>query len=185
MLILIRLMTFILLLGTLFVSPSLGAPDKYSVPTPEKLAQLEEFHGHVCGGSLFGARLGLAAKEAIRATGAQGKLKAQYFDISCPVDGIQVFAGTTCGNAALTVVDQDEHRLVLSAKESKHYVEATLTTKALEKGRKSRELRKQSRKLPENSAQRQALEQEIKAIFAWLSTAPTEEIVSIISGQEN
>jgi formylmethanofuran dehydrogenase subunit E len=76
-------------------------------PPSEAYALLETFHGHVCGGSLFGARLGGAAREALRATGGKGKLKAHYFDRSCPVDGIQVFAGTTTGNGAFAVTDGD------------------------------------------------------------------------------
>jgi len=183
--ILLRAVTIVLLLGFVLVSPCLGSSAAKTVPTPEKLEQLEKFHGHVCGGSLFGARLGLSAKEAMLEAGGQGKLKAQYFDVSCPVDGIQIFAGTTYGNAALKVVDKDKHRLILTAKDSKHYVEATLTPNALKTVRKSRELRKQARKLPENSVERQALEQEILAIFEWLRTAPTSEIVTLVTGQNN
>ena len=164
---LLRAFAFILLLGFLFVPPCFGASDD------------------VCGCSLFGARLVLAAKEAIRTSGGKGKLKAQYFDISCPVDGIQVFAGTTYGNAALSVIDQNEHRLVLTAKDSKHYVVATMTPKALDVAKKSRKLRKQAKSLPKNSGERLALEQEIADIFAWLGTAPTSEIVTLVTGQGN
>lgn len=47
-----------------------------------------QLHGHVCAGSIFGARLGLAAKESLSAAGGEGKLTAAYFSHSCPVDGI-------------------------------------------------------------------------------------------------
>jgi formylmethanofuran dehydrogenase subunit E len=43
------------------------------------------------------------------------------------VDGVQVGAGTTYGNAALSVEDRDEHRLVLTAEGDKRQVEARLT----------------------------------------------------------
>ncbi len=149
------------------------------LPTLETYALLEKFHGHVCGGSLFGARMGHAAKEALRAAGGEGKLKATVFDLSCPVDGIQISAGTTYGNQALTVKDRDERRLVLEAEGNNKRVEATLTSKAEKLALRSKALGKQARALPENSAERQALEKEIEGIFTWLRTAPTAEVVTI------
>jgi formylmethanofuran dehydrogenase subunit E len=144
---------------------------------------LEKFHGHVCAGSIFGARLGLAAKEALKSAGGTGKFKARYYDLSCPVDGIQLAAGTTYGNAALAVEDRNEHRLILTADGNKRQVEARLTKKAEELGIRSRGLVKKARSLPEGSLERKRVEQEAEEIFAWLRTAPASEIatVSIIS----
>jgi len=149
------------------------------LPSPETYALLETFHGHVCGGSLFGARMGHAAKEALRAGGGEGKFKATVFDLSCPVDGIQVSAGTTYGNKALTVKDRDERRLVLEAEGNNQRVEATLTPKAEKLALRSKELTKKVRELPQNSAERQALEQEVEEIFTWLRMAPAVEVVKI------
>ena len=59
-------------------------------PHGEIYTFLERFHGHTCAGSLMGLRLGLAAKEALK---AKGKLKAKCFLLACPVHGIQVGAG--------------------------------------------------------------------------------------------
>lgn len=151
-------------------------------PSEAAYALLEKFHGHVCGGSLFGARLGGAAREALRASGGKGKLKAHYFDLSCPVDGIQVFAGTTTGNGALAVTDRDEHRLILTAEENNRQVEAVLTAKASALALRSKELGKKARKLPEGSDERLVLEREIEEIYDWLRTAPTEEVVTIVVG---
>lgn len=148
-------------------------------PSAETYALLEQFHGHVCGGSLFGARLGQAAKEALRAAGGEGKLKSRYYDLSCPVDGIQVTAGTTYGNAALVVEDRDEHRLVLTAEGNKRQVEARLTPKASEMALRSRELGKKARLLPNGSSERRALELEVAEIFDWFRSAPTTGIVVI------
>ena len=110
-----------------------------SMPTAVQYSQLETFHGHVCAGSIFGARLGLAAREALKEAGGTGKFTARYYDLSCPVDGIQVAAGTTYGNKALTVQDRDEHRLLLTAAGNKRVVEARLTknAEAMEIGRAS------------------------------------------------
>jgi len=40
-----------------------------AVTAPALYSQLEKFHGHVCAGSIFGARLGLAAKDALKVVG--------------------------------------------------------------------------------------------------------------------
>lgn len=149
------------------------------VSTAALYSQLEAFHGHVCAGSIFGARLGLAAREALKAAGGTGKFTARYYDLSCPVDGIQMAAGTTYGNAALAVDDRDEHRLVLTAAGNKKQVEARLTVKAEQLGFKSRDLSKQAKDLPVGSPKRQQLEREIDEIHEWLRTAPTEEVVII------
>lgn len=148
-------------------------------PDPALFATLEKFHGHTCAGSLFGARLGSAALEALRAAGGTGKAKAVYHDHSCPVDGVQVAAGVTYGNQALVVDDRDEHRLVLTAAGNGKRVEARLTAKAEEMGLRSRDLGKQARALPEGSAERGRLEREIEGIHDWLRTAPTGEVVTV------
>lgn len=149
------------------------------MPTPALFSQLEAFHGHVCAGSIFGARLGLAAKEALKDAGGTGKFTARYYDLSCPVDGIQVAAGTTYGNKALVVQERDEHRLVLTATGNKRAVEASLTKKAEELGLKSRDLGKKAKDLPADSPQRVKLEREIEDIYSWLKSAPTGEVVKI------
>lgn len=151
-------------------------------PSVGTYVQLAQFHGHVCGGSLFGARMGHAARESLRAAGGEGKITARYFDLSCPVDGIQIGAGTTSGNAALTVEDRDQQRLILTATGNKRQVVATLTARAEKLALHSKELGKKARALPEKSAERQALEQEIEEIFIWLRTAPTTEVVTLTPG---
>jgi len=150
-----------------------------SMAAPALYSQLEEFHGHVCAGSIFGVRLGLAAKEALKAAGGTGKFTARYYDLSCPVDGIQVAAGTTYGNKALNVQDRDEHRLVLTAEGNKRSVEARLTKKAEEMGIASRDLGKKARVLSVKAPERVALEREVEDIFAWLRSAPTDEVVIV------
>jgi len=146
---------------------------------PAMFDQLEAFHGHVCAGSIFGARMGLAAKEALKKAGGTGKFTAKYYDLSCPVDGVQVGAGTTYGNAALVVEDRDEHRLVLTAEGNKRKVEARLTRKSEELGLRSRDLGKKAKALPAGSPERVQLEREIEEIFSWLKTAPDEEVLVV------
>ena len=150
-----------------------------AVPDPALYAFLEKFHGHTCAGSLFGARLGLVAKEALKEAGGNGNFTARYYDLSCPVDGIQVSAGTTYGTGALVVEDRDEHRLLLTATGNQRQVEARLTEKAQQMGLRSRELGKKSRTLPEDSPERKRLDQELEEIFGWLRTAPTAEVVTV------
>lgn len=148
-------------------------------PSPTLFSQLESFHGHVCAGSIFGARIGLAAKEALKKAGGAGKFTAKYYDLSCPVDGVQIGAGTTYGNAALAVEDRDEHRLVLTAEGNKRKVEVRLTRKAEELGVKSRKIWKTAKALPAGSPERIQFDLEVEEIFSWLKTAPDEEVVVI------
>ena len=150
-----------------------------SMAPPALYSQLEDFHGHVCAGSIFGARLGLAAKEALKAVGGTGKFTARYYDLSCPVDGIQVAAGTTYGNKALNVQDRDEHRLVLTAEGNKRSVEAQLTKKAEQIGLRSRDLGNKVKALPANAPGRVALEREVEEIYTWLRSAPVDEVVIV------
>src|SRR5512145_2359452 len=106
-------------------------PVTYSAPPDTAMcAFLEKFHGHTCPGSLMGLRLGLAAKEALK---AEGKIEAKTFLLACPVDGIQVGAGTTYGNRSLTVDDKKEMYLILTDTKSGREVEARLTREAVEK----------------------------------------------------
>lgn len=146
---------------------------------PGIFEQLEKFHGHTCGGSLMGARLGLAAKAALKAAGGEGKIKARYYNLSCPVDGVQIAAGTTFGNRAIEVEDKGEQRLLLTAEKDNRQVEARLTKLAEEKGTLSRELSKKARELPVRSPERQRLEAEVEEIFTWLRTAPDADVVIV------
>lgn len=164
---------------SLAISCSSALASNDTKPVPALFNQLEAFHGHVCAGSIFGARMGLAAKEELKKAGGPGKFTARYYDLSCPVDGVQVGAGTTYGNAALAVEDRDEHRLVLAAEGNNRKVEARLTGKAEALGLKSRELGKKAKTLPAGSPGRVQLEREIEEIFAWLKTAPDEEVVIV------
>jgi formylmethanofuran dehydrogenase subunit E len=85
------------------------------------------------------------------------------------------------GVANSLVSDRDERRLILEAEGNNLQVEATLTPRAEKLALHSKELGKKARTLPENSAERQTLEQEIEEIFTWLRTAPAVEIVKINS----
>lgn len=156
-----------------------GSATAGSVPDQALYSQLESFHGHVCAGSIFGVRLGLAAKEALKEAGGTGKFTARYYDLSCPVDGIQMATGTTYGNKALTVQDKDEHRLLLTAGGNKRVVEARLTKKAEEMGLKSRDLGTKAKALPAGSPERVKLDQEIEGIYSWLKAAPAAEVVVV------
>lgn len=160
--------------GVVSASPQASAP-----PDPDLYDFLLRFHGHTCAGSLMGARLGLAAKAALKAAGGEGKLKARYYDHSCPVDGIQVTAGTTLGNKAMEVVDKNEHRLLLTAEKNGRQVEARLTKLAEEKAKPTRDLSKKARALPAGSPERQRLEKEVEGIYAWFRTAPEAEVVTV------
>lgn len=162
----------------LFLAGSAWSADT-SEDVSDRFDFLHEFHGHTCAGSLMGARLGLAAKEAIKELGSTGRLKAEYYNHSCPVDGVQVMAGTTYGNGAITVHDNGDHRLVLMDEQGGYTVEARLTELAMEKAKPTRQLSREARALPEGDSQRQKLEQEVAAVYEWFRTAPTDEVVTV------
>jgi len=154
--------SFFLVFMLILAAFGMFTPNAYAVDA--RYGFLEKLHGHTCAGSLIGARLAMAAREAI---GSGGKFRATYYDLSCPVDGIQVFAGTTLGNKALTVEDRDQHLLVLTDKKSGRKVEARLTHKAEEMGKSYRNLSRKIRSLPDESAQRIEVAQEIEILLDW------------------
>ena len=171
----------ILFTGVMSLAVSLEQAKAAPAPIPDSALyeQLQQFHGHACAGSIFGARLGLAARQGLMDAGGTGKFTAKYYDLSCPVDGIQWTVGTTYGNKALTVQDQDEHRLLLTASGNKRQVEARLTRKAEDLGLKSRDLGKKAAALPTGSQERLQLEREVEEIFSWLKNAPENEVVIV------
>ncbi len=149
---------------------------KIGPPDPEIYKFLERFHGHTCPGSLMGLRLGMAAKDALK---GHGKLKAKCFVLACPVDGIQVGAGTTYGNKALEVEDRNELYLVLTDADSGRRVEARLTQKAEEMGKSYRDLSASIRSAAAGSPERTRLEKDREAVLDWFRTAPDSDVVTI------
>ena len=77
----------ILFAGVMSLVVSLEQAKATSAPSadPALYELLQKFHGHTCAGSLFGARLGLAAKQALKDAGGTGNFTARYYDLSCPV----------------------------------------------------------------------------------------------------
>jgi formylmethanofuran dehydrogenase subunit E len=157
---------------------AVSAPARGAAPPPDLWERLKAFHGDLCLGSVMGARIGLAAKAALLKAGGEGKIKATYYDLSCPVDGVQVAVGTTYGGRTLTVEDKDDHRLVLTAEGNGKQVEARLTEFADDKGATYREMKGKSRALPAGSKERQGVENEMAAIVEWFKSAPDAEVVA-------
>jgi formylmethanofuran dehydrogenase subunit E len=149
---------------------------KAAPPDAKTCAFLKRFHGHTCPGSLMGLRLGLAAKEALKAS---GRLQARCFVLACPVDGIQVGVGTTWGNKGLEVEDENDMRLILTEVESGRKVEARLTKEAVEKGKTYRDLSEKARSHAAGSPERMGFEMDIEAVLNWFRTAPDSELVTV------
>ena len=161
----------------LVASPFIHLPTAYSTPPDSEMCNfLAKFHGHTCPGSLMGLRLALAAKEALH---AEGRIEAKTFLLACPVDGIQVGAGTTYGNRALTVEDKKEMGLILTDTKTGKKVEARLTERAMENGKGYRELSAKSRSLKAGSPEQLAVKKEIENILNWYRTVPDREVVTI------
>lgn len=169
----------VLMLLPILVAGAAEALERPAVIEATVLETLEKFHGHTCAGSLMGARLGMAAKTALKAAGGEGKLKAKYFDHACPVDGIQVATGTTLGNRTIEIVDQNDQRLLLTAEKNGRQVEARLTKGAEEKAKRYRELKSRCCTLAVGSPERQRNDRAAEEIIAWFKAAADPEIVQV------
>jgi len=139
----------------------------------------EQFHGDSCTGLIIGLRLGVAAKQALTARGAEGKLKARVYTNGCPVDGIQVATGATLGTRSIEVIDRKENVLILSDKKGTKQVEARLTPVAQQKSKRSLELKKLLGTAPEGSEKARQLQEEAEAIKAWFRTAADDQVIVV------
>ncbi|GAB6062728.1 formylmethanofuran dehydrogenase subunit E family protein [Deferrisoma palaeochoriense] len=102
--------------------------------SPDLFDLLARLHGHRCPMSILGARLGLAAVEAL-APPPDRKRRGRYLHRTCALDGVQVTTGCTLGNGNLEVVPQGRHRLELGLEGEPLRVAAELTEEALARGR--------------------------------------------------
>lgn len=104
---------------------------------PELFQRIHDRHGHYCPMSTLGARLGLAALQALGETTAE--LRAWYQIETCAVDGIALSTGCLPEEGRLTVLAQGRHRLRLQD-DCGHGVYAELTAGALERAAACRRL---------------------------------------------
>ncbi|MBT1070682.1 FmdE family protein [Pelotalea chapellei] len=148
-------------------------------PDQDVYQRAEQFHGHTCTGLIIGIRIGIAAKEALRAAGVSGSLKAQYYSKSCPVDGLQIAIGTTYSSKSIEVIDHQENRLILSDITGRHRVEAKLTEFADQQRLLSISLKKKIDKLQDDVEGKDRLEQGMDDINSWFRTAPDAEVVEL------
>ncbi|MHB1397073.1 MAG: formylmethanofuran dehydrogenase subunit E family protein [Trichloromonadaceae bacterium] len=104
---------------------------------PELFLRIHDRHGHYCPMSTLGARLGLAAMQALGATSAE--LRAWYHIETCAIDGIALTTGCLPEQGRLTVLAEGRHRLRLQD-DCGHGVCAELTAGALERAAACRRL---------------------------------------------
>lgn len=140
---------------------------------------LARLHGHRCPMSILGARLGLAAREALGPLPEGRRLRGRYCHQTCALDGIQLATGCTLGNRNLEVDSRGEHRFDLWADDEARVVSARLSGGALERGRAYAELRQCLERLPRRSSERGLLETRMAAMLEDLETAPASDLVEI------
>lgn len=104
---------------------------------PELFLRIHARHGHYCPMSTLGARLGLAAIQALGETAAG--LRGWYQIETCALDGIALTTGCLPEEGRLTVLAEGRHRLRLQD-DSGHGVCAELTATALERAAACRRL---------------------------------------------
>jgi len=148
---------------------------------PDFFEALALLHGHRCPMSIFGARLGLAARAALSAAPGQ-RLAARYLHQTCALDGIQLATRCTLGNGNLRVDPRGEHRLLLWVEGGAVGVEARLTAAALEQGRSYGSLRDRAAALPDGAPARRELEETMAQLLRSLEAAPEAELVAVHAG---
>jgi formylmethanofuran dehydrogenase subunit E len=129
--------------------------------------------------SILGARLGLAASEALGGRLPGRRLSARYFHQTCALDGIQLATSCTLGNGNLQVEAKGEHRLVLWDPQTREQARVRLTDAALETGRRYGEMRKRLSGLPPTSSDRADLEERMEELLRELEAAPTPSLVAL------
>lgn len=104
---------------------------------PELFLRIHDRHGHYCPMSTLGARLGLAAMQALGERAAE--LRAWYHIETCAIDGIALATGCLPEEGRLTVLAEGRHRLRLED-DCGQGVYAELTATALERAAACRRL---------------------------------------------
>lgn len=104
---------------------------------PDLFLRIHARHGHYCPMSTLGARLGLAAMQALGETAAE--LRGWYQIETCAIDGIALTTGCFPEQGRLTVLAEGRHRLRLQD-DSGHGIYAELTAGALERAAACRRL---------------------------------------------
>lgn len=140
---------------------------------------LARLHGHRCPMSILGARLGLAAREALGGARSWKQLSARYHHRTCALDGVQMATSCTLGNGNLQIEPTGEHLLVLWDPETRDQARVRLSEEALAAGRRYGELRRTSEGLAPGTTARTAADEEAETILAWLESAPAESLVTI------
>ena len=145
---------------------------------------LHRLHGHRCPMSLLGARLALAAREALGPQPPAVHFSARYRHQTCALDGIQLATSCTPGNNNLEIDPVGEHHLTLWVQETGTTVCARLTDKALELGRAYGELRKRLRRLESRSAEACEVEAQMEQALQQLEAAPWPLLVELLAAPE-
>lgn len=140
---------------------------------------LYEFHGHRCPMSTMGARLGIAAMNALGVTKSdQFRLRGVYRARNCALDGVQFVTGCTLGNGNLECEDEARASFSLDRRDGGG-VTATVSDDAL-----SRFMRhKEKRAAFERGGRAPGIEDELKrdfdALVEWVQAAPDEDLLVI------
>lgn len=130
---------------------------------PDLFLRIHARHGHYCPMSTLGARLGLAALQALG--GNARDLQACYQIETCAVDGIALTTGCLPEEGSLRVVPAGRHRLQLRDASGRG-VCAELTVTALERAAACRRLLDAGESAAEDA-------------LAALRSGPAEELITI------
>lgn len=129
--------------------------------------------------SILGARLALAAREALGPQPPGVHFSARFAHQTCALDGIQLATHCTPGNNNLEITPLGEHHLTLWVQEGGATVSARLTEAALDFGRTYGDLRRRRGALDPTGGEAAALAGEMEQLLAHLEEAPAALLVHI------
>lgn len=147
---------------------------------------LYEFHGHKCPMSTMGARLGLAAMEALGVGKPdQFSIEGRFFAKNCALDGIQYVTGCTLGNGNLSFEDSGRAVFVLGMKGGGSEVTVAISDEALvrfaaHKSNKAGLLEEREISgLPRAMEIDGLISRDFEVLIEWVQTAPSEALVVV------
>ena len=153
---------------------------------------LYRFHGHRCPMSTMGARLAVAAMEALGVGKAdQFLIQADYGIKNCALDGIQFVTGCTLGNGNISCSDSGRPLLTLGMRDGSRKAVVNVSAGALAKLSAHKDMKAGLLREREISGLARAkeidviIERDFLALVGWVQGVPDGELLEVtVSGRE-
>ena len=147
---------------------------------------LYAFHGHRCPMSTMGARMGMAAMEALGLTKAdQFIVEARCFARNCALDGVQFTTGCTLGNGNISFEDAGKTLLALRRRDGSREVSVSMSAAAAARFAENKHRRagllaeREISGLPRAMEIDALVEREFRALIKWVQEADAAELLEV------